>query len=136
MQSFLGKINYLRRLVPRFAETVNPHQDMIKKDAYYKWGPKEKESFTKIKEEIVKYLTLMSPIFCKYFILYNFTFDIAFAIVLTHKNVQGNEFPISFMSSGLQGVELDYLEVDRQAYVVFKVVKHFSHIFLNPEPKW
>jgi hypothetical protein len=51
MQSFLGKINFVRRFVPSFVETVKPLQDMIKKDTEFKWGPKEKASFEKIKEE-------------------------------------------------------------------------------------
>jgi hypothetical protein len=42
MQSFLGKINFVRRFVPSFAETMKPLQDMIKKNAKLKWGPKEK----------------------------------------------------------------------------------------------
>jgi hypothetical protein len=35
------------------------------------------------------------------------------------------------MSSGLQGDELNYLEVDKQAYVVFKYVKHFQPFLLK-----
>jgi hypothetical protein len=38
---------------------------MIKKDAEFKWGPKEKSSFEKIKEEITQALTLMSLDFNK-----------------------------------------------------------------------
>jgi hypothetical protein len=53
MQSFLGKINVLRRFVPSFAETVKPLQDMIKKNREFKWGPREKDYFDRIKEEIV-----------------------------------------------------------------------------------
>jgi hypothetical protein len=58
---------------------------MIKKNVDYKWGPKEKESFIKIREEIAKAPTLMSPYFCKDFILYTFSSDIAFATVLTQE---------------------------------------------------
>jgi hypothetical protein len=53
MQSFLGKINVLRRFVPIFAETVKPLQDMIKKNREFKWGPREKDCFDRIKVEIV-----------------------------------------------------------------------------------
>jgi hypothetical protein len=42
MQSFLGKINFVRIFVLSFAETVKPLQDMIKKDVEFKWGHKEK----------------------------------------------------------------------------------------------
>ena len=49
--------------------------------------------------------------------------------MLTQKNEDGEEFPVSFMSIGLQGAELKYLAIDKQAFVVFKVVKHF-HLYL------
>jgi hypothetical protein len=49
MQSFLGKIYFVRRFVPSFDEIVKPLQDMIKKNVEFKWGPKEKILFEKIK---------------------------------------------------------------------------------------
>jgi hypothetical protein len=51
MQSFLGKINFVRRFVPSFVETVKPLQDMIKKDIEFKWGPKEKDHLRKSKKK-------------------------------------------------------------------------------------
>jgi hypothetical protein len=56
-------------------------------------------------------------------------------VVLTQKNQEGDEFPVYFMSFGLQGVELNYPKVDKQAYVVFKVVKHFRMFFLKSKTK-
>ena len=47
MQSFLGKINFVRRFIPSFSETIRPLQKMIKKDAIFNWGQTEKESFRK-----------------------------------------------------------------------------------------
>jgi hypothetical protein len=49
MQSFFGKINFVRRVVPSFVETVKPLKYTIKKNAEFEWGPKEKASFDKIK---------------------------------------------------------------------------------------
>jgi len=38
IQSFLGKINFVRRFVLSFSDMVRPLQNMIKKDVIYKWG--------------------------------------------------------------------------------------------------
>jgi hypothetical protein len=78
---------------------------------------------------------LLSPYFSRGFILYTFSSDIAFAVVLTQKNQEGDEFLIAFMSSGLQGAELDYPEVDKQAFVVFKVVNHFRPYLIKSKTK-
>jgi hypothetical protein len=49
MQSFFGRINFVRIFVPDFAEIVKPLQRMIKKDVQFKWTPLEKEAFENIK---------------------------------------------------------------------------------------
>jgi hypothetical protein len=50
----------------------------------------------------------MSPNFSKYFTLYTFTSDRSYAAVLTQKNDDNNEIPISFMSYSFKGAELNY----------------------------
>jgi hypothetical protein len=40
------------------------------------------------------------------------------------------------MCYGLQGVEIDYPEVDKQTYAVFKVVKHFRLYLLKSITKF
>ena len=53
IQSFIGKINFLRRFIPNFVEIVKYITDMLKKDAEIKWILEERESFKKIKQAIV-----------------------------------------------------------------------------------
>ena len=45
------------------------------------------------------------------------------------------EAPISFYSSNLQGVELNYSEVEKQAFAVYKVVKHYRPFLLKAHTK-
>ena len=87
MQSFLGKINFVRRFIPSFSEIIRPLQKMIKKDTIFNWEQNEKESFQKILEAP----SLLSPDFSKDFILYTFAFDFSYAAVLTQLNQQNNE---------------------------------------------
>ena len=51
--------------------------------------------------------------------------------MLTQKEEGGDEYPISFMSTGMQGVELNYPVVDKQAYTFFKAVKEFIPYILK-----
>ena len=64
-----------------------------------------------------------------------FAFDDSLAAVLTQKEEGGDEFPISFMSTGLQGAELNYPAIDKQAYTVFKGVKQFRPYILKNRTK-
>ena len=126
MQSFLGKINFVSRFIPGFTEIVRPLQKMIRKDAEFKWNIDEKQSFHDILKAIAEAPTLTSPDFSKPFILYTFASDSSYAAVLIQKNQENNEAPIAFTSSGLNGAELNYPEVDKQAFAVFKSVKTFQ----------
>ena len=74
---------------------------MVKQSVQFKWTDIEKDAFTKIKIEIAHTPSLRSPNFDKYFILYTFTSDNSLVAVLTQKEEGGDEFPISFMSTGL-----------------------------------
>ena len=55
--------------------------------------------------------------------------------MLTQKEDGGDEFPISFMSTSLQGAELNYPIVDKQVYAVFKAVKQFRPYILKNRTK-
>jgi hypothetical protein len=135
MQSFLGQINFVRRFVPSFSEMVRPLQNLIKKDTQYHWGPTENQYFNAIKKAIIDASSLMSPDFSQDFTLYTFASDRSYAAVLTQKNSKNNEVPIAFMSSSFKGAEINYPVVDRQAYVVFKAVKHFWSYLLKSRTK-
>lgn len=125
MKSFLGKINFLWKFILDFVQIVKPMQDMIKKDAVYSWDKRENFSFTRIKQDITYVPTLYNPKFKKDFLLYTFASDKSFTAVLTHKDKMNDECPISFMSASMQGLEINYPAFDKQAYVVYKAVKHF-----------
>ena len=110
MQSFLVKINFARRFVPNFVQVVKKEQ---------------RNAFVEIRKAIAEALALMSPDFNKDFILYTFSTNFSNAIVLTQKHHDDAEIPISFMSSTFKGAELNYSQIDKHAYVVYKLVKNY-----------
>ena len=135
MQSFLGKINFVRRFISDFAKIVKPLQEMIRKYFNFKWAKERREAFEKIKQAIVEAPTLWSPNFDNEFILYTVAYDHSIVVVLTQHNEEGEEFIVSFMSTGLQGVELKYPSINKKAFVVFKVVKHLHPYLLRSHTK-
>ena len=106
-----------------------------KKDVPFKWFDEQKNAFTKIRKAIAEAPTLMSPDFSKDFILYTFSTDFSYAAVLTQKNHEDVEIPISFMSSTFKGGEINYSQVDKQAYTVYKSVKHYRPYLLKSRTK-
>ena len=87
----------MRRFISDFAKIVKPLQEIIKKVSNFKWTKERKEAVEKIKEAIAEAPTLQSPNFDNEFILYTFSSDHSIATVLTQKNEDEEEFPVSFM---------------------------------------
>lgn len=104
MQS-LGKIYFLWKFISDYAQMVKLMQDMIKKDAVYSWGKREKYAFTPIKKAISEAPTLYNLEFKKYFLLYTFAFDNSLTAVFTQKDEMNDERFISFMSASMKGPE-------------------------------
>ena len=81
---------------------------MIKKDALFKWSNIQNDAFNKIKKSIMDAPTLMPHEFSKDFLLYNFATNFSYAAMLTQKNAEDTEIPMSFMSSTFKGAKLNY----------------------------
>jgi hypothetical protein len=56
---------------------------------------------------------LRSPDFNKDFSLYTFASDQSLATILTQKDDENNEAPVSFMSTKLQGAKINYPAIDK-----------------------
>lgn len=78
---------------------------------------------------------MCSPKFGKYFYLYTFVFNLSIATVLTQKNVEDEEQPISFMHTNLHEAQLKYPTIEKQAYAIFKAIKHFRSYILKNHTK-
>jgi hypothetical protein len=83
MQSFIGKINFVRKFTPNFTEMIKPLQKMIHKDVEFNWDDERKRVFNNIKTAISQAPVLRSPNFRKYFFLYTFASNQSLPTVLT-----------------------------------------------------
>ena len=103
----------MRKFTSDFAEIIKPLQKMIRKNAKFKWDDEWKYAFGNIKTAISRAPVLRSPDFNRDFFLYTFTSDQSLVAVLTQKNDDNNEAPVSFMSTDLQGAELNHPTIEK-----------------------
>jgi hypothetical protein len=61
VQSFLGKINFLRRFVSNFSELVKFITSMLSKGNEIKWTIEARNYFDQIKKSLAKAPVLISP---------------------------------------------------------------------------
>ena len=86
IQSFLGKVNVLRRFIANFAEVVKYINNMLKKENTFEWSTKAKQSFVSIKQALSEAPILVIPNFDKDFMLFSFASEHNIAGVLLQKN--------------------------------------------------
>jgi hypothetical protein len=125
VQSFLGKINFLRRFVSNFAELVKYITTMLRKDNEIKWTLESRNSFDQIKKSLTEAPVLIIPDYSKDFLIFSFTSFDTVAVVLLQKNTEGLEKPIDFFSRALRDVELKYDIMDKQTYAFVKSLNSF-----------
>jgi hypothetical protein len=131
IQSFLGKINFLRRFVPNFAEEVKLITTMLKKGNEVRWTPQSRHSFEKIKKALTEAPVLISPNYSKGFLIFSFASPDIVAVVLLQTNDIGLEQPIAYFSQALRDAEVRYDTMEKQAYALVKSLKVFGTYVLQ-----
>ena len=82
MQSFIGKVNFLRRFIPNCVEIMKSFTDMLKKDNEIRWTKEARNSFIDIKRALTQAPILISPNFTKDFQIYSFASEHTIARIL------------------------------------------------------
>ena len=90
VQSFLGKVNFLRRFIVAFVKIVKYILDILGKDKEIKWTHEAKQSFEDIKRAISESHVLAIPDFSKDFLIFSFASEHTVAGVLLQKNHEGH----------------------------------------------
>ena len=89
IQSFMGKINFVRRFSPNFVELVKHITSMLKKGAEVRWPDAARKYFDSIKKAIMEAPTLISPHYSKEFHLFSFASKDTIAAVLLQQDEAG-----------------------------------------------
>jgi hypothetical protein len=131
VQSFLGKVNFLRRFIPNLAEIIKHITNMLKKGNEIKWIPKARKSFEEIKVALTKAPVLASTNFEKDFILFSFASEHTIAGILIQKDDQNFKKPIAYYNKTLRDAPLKYDIMDKKVYALVKVLKEFRVYILH-----
>ena len=131
VQSFIGKINFLRWVIPNFVETIKQITSMLRKDQEVKWIAEARASFEKIRQDLTEAPVLVSPEFSKDFWTFSFASWDTIAAVLLQKNKDGLEKPIAFFIKTLRDSELKYNILEKQAQSLVKALKFFRIYVLH-----
>eukprot|EP00253_Pinus_taeda_P015204 PITA_15204 len=130
IQSFNGKLNFLRRFIPNLAEHLREITNMLKEDSELKWTEEVVKYFNLVKLILSSAPTLISPDYTQDFILFSFASEHTLAAVLMQKR-DGVERPIAFFSRIIRDGALNYNIIEKQALALIKALKDFRVYILN-----
>ena len=102
LQSFHGKINFVHRFIPNYAEIAKPIYKLLKKDVKFEWDEQGKKAFKEIKDAISKAPVLVSPDYSKDFNIFPFASEDTIIGVLLQTNDRRQDHPIAYMSRALE----------------------------------
>jgi hypothetical protein len=108
VQSFLGKVNFLRRFIPNLAEIIKNNTNMVMKCTEIKWTPGDRKSFEEIKVALTKATMLASPDFVKDFILFSFSSEHTIGGGFLQNDEKNFENPIYYFNGTLRDCPLRY----------------------------
>lgn len=130
IQSFNGKLNFLRRFIPNLVEHLREITNMLKKDSQLKWTEEAVKSFNLVKLVLSSAPTLISPDYTQDFILFSFASEHTLAAVLMQKR-DGVEKPIAFFSRIIRDGALKYNIIEKQSLALVKALKDFRVYILH-----
>ncbi|XP_043229828.1 uncharacterized protein K02A2.6-like [Amphibalanus amphitrite] len=135
LKTFLGLISYYSRFVPDRASISAPLYDLLGKNAVWRWGSKERDSFNKVKEKLAANTLLVHYDNTKQLVLTCDASSVGVGAVLSQIDDAGREMPIAFASRRLSLSESRYAQIEREGLaIIFGVTKFHNYLCGVPRP--
>ncbi|GBM86638.1 Transposon Ty3-G Gag-Pol polyprotein [Araneus ventricosus] len=116
LKRFLGMMNFFRKFVPNLTDMAEPLHAMLKADATWTWGPKEK-ALGRIKESLCNppVLTLYD---CKKSVYLSADASSYGIGAMLYQIKNSSKLPIAYASRTLSATERGYAQTEKEALVV------------------
>ena len=118
VRSFLGTVNYFRKLIKNYADIAAPLNILLKKNQKWKWGEDQQKSFDELKSALSNAPVLAFPNPNKPYALYTDASDLALGAVLTQRDNNNNERPIAFISKAFTDAQKRWCTLERESFAI------------------
>jgi hypothetical protein len=126
VRSLLGLANYYRRFQFRCSQITHPLRQLLKQDTPFEWSQACEESFLKLKEALTTAPVLILPNFNRDFILTTDGSYQGISYILSQKDDQGREHPVSFGGRALHPNEKNWSVTDVEALALIEGCKEYG----------
>ncbi len=131
VRKFMGLCNYYRKFIKGLSKLSKPLRQLLKKDNKFFQGPKEQETFEKLKRILTEAPVLLFSNFDKLFRLCTDVSLKGLGAVLEQEDENRNLRPIAYASRSLTPVEKNYHTTDLKCLAIIWSVRHFHKYLIN-----
>ena len=113
LKSFLGKVSYIRRFIPRLASITSAFTKLLKKGQSFEWGEAQQTTFKRLQQIMINLPTVQAPIHKKPLLLYLAINLYAIGALIAQEDRGGVEQPIYYINRALKDAETHYPRAER-----------------------
>ena len=125
VKSFLGMVNYLQKFVPRLSEHTGLMRSLEKKGVHFSWDADHQLAFDRIKELLLKDVTLAYYDRTKPVTLQTDYSESGIGVALVQEGR-----PVQFASKSLTGLEKNYSPIEGEMLgVVYGIKKFHNYLY-------
>ena len=133
LKSFLGKVSYIQRFIPRLALITFAFTKLLRKGQSFKWGEVQQMAFKRLQQIMMNLPTVQAPIHKRPLLLYLATNSYAIGVLIAQENEGGVEQPVYYISRALKDAETRYPRAEKACLAIIYASQRLRHYFLAYE---
>lgn len=131
VKSTVGTFSFFRKFIPKFSDIIKPINNLLRKDAVFKWDEACDKAFNILKEKLISKPILQHVDFTLPWILRTDASCHASAAVLSQGEL-GSDLPVGYMSKSFSKCERRYPIVELELLAIIHAIRFFRHfLYMN-----
>ena len=126
LMRFLGMAGYYRRFCQNFSDVVAPLTNLLRKEVKFIWSSDCEAAFNQAKALLSTSPVLMAPNFNQPFTLMVDASDVGAGAVLTQRDTDGLNRPVSYFSKKYSRNQRNYSTVEKETLAMILALQHFD----------
>ena len=118
LKSFLRKVSYIQRFIPRLASITSACTKLLKKGQSFEWGEAQQTAFKRLQQIMMNLPTVQASIHKRLLLLYLATNSYAISALIAQENEGDIEQPVYYISYALKDTETRYPRAERACLAI------------------
>ena len=133
LKSFLGKVYYIRRLIPNLASSTSAFTKLLKKGQSFEWGNAQQKAFQKLQQIMINLPIVQAPVRRKLLFFYLASSPSTIGALIAQEDEGGIKKLVYYISHALSDTETRYPQAEKVCLAIIYASQRLCHYFLSYE---